>query len=122
MHFSRQAQDMIADLRSIPRSSTRVIDRGTKPIDTLIEVCLERHKIGRETTEETIMRNWTRIIGPTFAHRCSPIRIDARRRLIIAIPNASLRRELQFHEDRIMTALRAIEGCDHLQGVLFRAG
>jgi len=122
MRFSRQAEELIADLRSIPHERSRARDRGTKPLDSLIEVCLERHKIGRETTEETIMRHWERIIGKTFAHRCAPVRIDARRRLIIGVSNPSLRRELQFHEDRIMTALRSIEGCDHLRGVILRAG
>lgn len=122
MHFSRQAEELIADLRSIPHHRSRARDRGTKPLDSLIEVCLERHHIGRETTEETIMRNWKRIIGERFAARCAPVRIDARRRLIIGVPNASLRRELQFHEDRIMTALRSIEGCKDLRGVILRAG
>jgi hypothetical protein len=122
MRFSPQAEDLIADLRSIPVERSRFLDRGTKPLDSLIEVCLERHKIGRETTEETIMRHWRQIVGPEFASRCAPLRIDARQRLLIAVPNASLRRELQFHEDRLMTALRSIEGCDHLRGVVLRAG
>lgn len=122
MPFSRQAENLIADLRSVPRIYSRAIDRGTKPIDSIIEVCLERHKIGRETTEETIMRNWCRIMGEQFASRCTPLRIDAQKRLIIGVGNASLRRELQFHEDRIMTALRTIPGCEHLKNVLFRAG
>lgn len=97
-------------------------DRGSKPFDSLIEVCLEKYKIGQETTEETIMRNWPRIIGERHANRCAPLRIDQSQALHIGVHNPILRRELQFHEDRIMTALRSIEGCAHLTGVVFRAG
>ena len=122
MAFSRQALDLIADLRSIPRSRSRMVDRGSKPIDSLIEVCLERYHIGRETTEEIIMRHWPQIIGPENAPRCVPLRIDASQRLLIGVSNPILRRELQFHEDRIMTVLRSLEGCTHLRGVVFRAG
>lgn len=122
MHFSRQAETLIADLRSIPARSSRAIDRGAKPMDSLVEICLERHQIGRETVEEKIMRNWTDVIGKDFAARCVPLRVDARQRLIIGVSNPILRRELQFREDRIMTALRSMEGCDHIRGVVLRAG
>lgn len=91
-------------------------------MDALVEVCLERHSIGRETPEEIVMRHWHRIVGEAHASRCTPLRIDARKRLIIGVPNPILRRELQFHEDRIMTSLRSIEGCDHISGVILRAG
>lgn len=97
-------------------------DRGSKPFDSLIEVCLEKYKIGQDTTEEIVMRHWPRIIGERNAHRCAPLRIDAQARLHIGVHNAILRRELQFHEDRIMTLLRSIEGCDHITGIVLRAG
>ncbi|MFP4282980.1 MAG: DUF721 domain-containing protein [Opitutales bacterium] len=122
MQFSRQAEDLIADLRGIPVRRSRAIDRGAKPLDSIVEVCLERYHIGRETPEERILRHWPQIVGERWAGRCTPLRIDPRQRLHIGVANASLRRELQFHEDRVMTALRSLEGCDHLRGVIFRAG
>lgn len=122
MRFRRPVEDLIADLRGLPNSHSRMLDRGSKPFDSLIEVCLEKYKIGQETPEEIILRNWSRIVGERNAPRCRPLRIDQSQHLHIGIPNPILRRELQFHEDRIMTALRAIEGCQHLSGVVFRAG
>jgi len=68
------------------------------------------------------MRNWPRIVGERHAARCAPLRVDGSKRLHIGITNPVLRRELQFHEDRIMTALRSIEGCQEITGIVLRAG
>ena len=122
MPFSRLAENLIARFRDIPRTNSMMIDRGAKPLESLIEVCLERHHIGRETAEECVLSHWKQIVGERLAHRCSPQRIDAHQNLIIAVSNPILRRELQFHEDRIMTALRSIEGCTHIRGIVLRAG
>lgn len=122
MHFRRSVENLIANLRGLPESHSRAWDRGTKPLDSVLEVCIERYKIGQETTEEIIMRNWPRIVGERHAQRCAPLRVDAGHRLHIGIHNPVLRRELQFHEDRIMTAIRSIEGCQHISGVVLRAG
>lgn len=122
MPFTRYVENLIANFREVPRKRSRMVDRGAKPLDSIIEVCLERHHIGKETPEECLLSHWTQIVGERLAGRCSPLRIDARQVLIIAVSNPSLRRELQFHEDRIMTAIRSIEGCAHIRGVYFRAG
>lgn len=122
MHFRRSVENLIANLRGVPETKSRIRDRGTKPLDSLVEVCLERYKIGQETAEEIIMRNWAQIVGERHAPRCAPLRVDQNHRLHIGVNNPVLRRELQFHEDRIMTALRTLEGCQHINGIVLRAG
>lgn len=122
MRFRPSVENLIANLRGLPESRSRSRDRGTKPLDSVIEVCLERYKIGQETTEEVIMRNWGRIVGERHAARCAPLRVDQKQRLHIGIHNPVLRRELQFHEDRIMTVIRSIDGCEHITGIVLRAG
>jgi hypothetical protein len=122
MRFRRPVENLIADLRGVPTSNSRMFDRGSKPLDSLVEVCLEKYKIGQETPEEIILRHWPRIVGERNAARCRPLRIDQSQKLHIGVPNPILRREFQFHEDRIMTALRSIEGCQHLTGLVYRAG
>lgn len=122
MPFSRSVENLIANFREVPGSRSRLVERGTKPFDSIVEVCIEKYHLGRETPEECVLSHWTQIVGERLAGRCRPLRIDARQNLIIAVSNPSLRRELQFHEDRIMTALRSIEGCAHIRGVIFRAG
>lgn len=120
--YPRNARELIASLRGIEEPESRMKDRGTKGIDSLVETCIERYKIGRETPEEIIIRNWRTIVGEQFAHLCAPERIDTSGILLIKAPSAVARRELVFREDRIMTALRSLPGCAHIGGIALRAG
>jgi len=69
-----------------------------------------------------VLENWENIVGKTFARRCRPERIDPSGALIVQVPNATVRRELIFMEDRILTALGSIEGCGHIHRVVLKAG
>lgn len=122
MHLSRQAEDLIASLRNLPEKESVAIERGTKSLENLMDVCLERHYIGRETPEEVIIRNWRSIAGANFAGRCAPEKIDPAGILLIKVPSAVVRRELEFAEDRLMTAIRALPGCGIVKGIALRAG
>lgn len=97
-------------------------EKHTRPMGSLVEVCFKRYAIGEKTPEQVIMENWPRIVGENFASRCAPERIDARKNLIIKVSNPTLRRELQFIEDRMMTKLRSLESCGHIRGIVLRAG
>lgn len=122
MEFTRDVENLIANLRRLPEKPSRMRDRKTKPLSSLVEVCFERYAIDRKTPQQTILENWKQLVGESNAHRCSPERINARRQLVIQVANPTLRRELQFIEDRIMTRLRSMEGCDHITGIVLRAG
>lgn len=122
MKYPRYIENLIARFRDLPEDDSPLLDRGTKGLDGLLEVCVERHQIDQETTEEIIQRNWARIIGPAYAQRCAPEKIDARQHLLVRVPNSVLRRELAFHEDKMMTVLRSLPGCEGIQGITFRAG
>jgi len=122
MKFNREIENLIASFRQLPEHDSEMIERHTKGLDSIVEVLLERHAIGRDTPEELILNNWAAIVGPTYAKRCAPERIGADGKLVIRVANPILRREMMFHEDRIMTALRSIEGCEHIKGVVLKAG
>lgn len=113
---------MIASFRSMPEDVSTAQDKGTKPMGSLLETCIERFHIGRKTPEEAILENWERIVGAAFCKRCRPERIDPSGALIVQVPNATVRRELIFMEERILTALGAIEGCGHIHRVVLKAG
>ncbi|KAF0095872.1 MAG: hypothetical protein E1N59_648 [Puniceicoccaceae bacterium 5H] len=122
MYHSRQVNNLLANLKGLPEDETESLDRGAKQLDTLMEVIFERYKIDRETPEETILQNWQRIVGPRHASRCAPTKIDASNILLVRVGNSILRRELQFTEDRMMTALRSLPNCGHIEGIRFIAG
>ena len=120
--FSREAESLIASLRSMPDPGSIRKDSGAKGLDSLIESCVERWHIGQRTPEETIMDNWERIIGDAFARRSRPERITSSGVLIIQVANPIVRRELIFMEGRILTALGSLPGCGHINHVILKAG
>ncbi len=122
MRFPAHIEDVIAEFRGLPRPTDRSRERDTKPVDSLMEVLIERYSIGKVRPEQAIMENWAQIMGPKDAHRCSPERIDGRGRLVINVSNPILRRELLFRRHKILQSVREIEGCEEIVDIELRAG
>lgn len=120
--FSNDVEDLISSFRGLPGDPLPLRNAGAKPLDGLIESIVERYRIGRNTPEEAIQENWPRIVGPEFAKRCRPERIDPSGALVIQVPNAIVRRELNFMEDRIMTAIASITECENITRIVLKAG
>lgn len=120
--FNRREERLIADFRDSTEDPGSMVDTGTKPLGSLLETLVEKYHIGRNTPEESIQENWERIVGSAFCRRCRPERIDRSGALIVQVPNATVRRELIFMEDRILTALGSLPGCQHINRVVLKAG
>ena len=117
--FSAEVENLIANLRDLPEPRSRMKDFGSKPLDSLLETCIERYHIGRSTPEEAVMKHWPQIVGKHFAKRCRPERIDGGI-LVIQVGNPTLRRELMFMESRILTAVGSIKECQHIHRVVLK--
>ena len=120
--FSPREESLIASFRNTPADDTYMQQTGAPSFGSLIESLVEKYHIGKSTPEEAIQENWPRIIGPAFSNRCHPERIDRSGALIVQVANATVRRELMFCEDRILTALGSITGCSHINKVVLKAG
>lgn len=119
--FSKEAESLITSLRQLPEQQSKARNKGTKSLGSLLETCIERYHIGKQTPQERILENWERIVGPSFANRCQPERIDGNT-LIVQAGNSVVRQELKFMEHRILTALGSLEGCQHIHRVATKAG
>lgn len=120
--FTPDEERLIASFRQIPEDSASLGDFGAASFGSLVESLVERYHIGKSTPEESIQENWARIVGPLFAKRCRPERVDPSGALIVQVPNATVRRELIFSEGRILTALGSLPGCQHINRVVLVAG
>lgn len=120
--FSRYHESLIASFRGLPEESLPLKDTGTKSLGSLVETCIERFHIGRNTPEETVQENWDRIVGTAFSKRCRPERIDASGALIVQVANPTLRRELIFHEERMLSVLASLPDCRHVKRVVLKGG
>lgn len=108
-------------MRNLPEDPGYVKDPCSKPLDSLLEACIERYHIGKHTPEEAVLKNWEQIVGKALARRCRPERID-KGTLVIQVANPTLRSEIRFMEARILTALGSIEECQHIHRIALKGG
>lgn len=117
MHFSREVNNLIANLRGLPEDESRSRPRDVKPIDSVVEVILERYKIGKPTAEEIIVKNWKEIVGEETAHRCRPMKLVNGKQLVILASNSVIKQELLFSERQILKRIRALPECGAIRDV-----
>ncbi len=122
MKYPRRVENLIANLRSLPEDESESIIRHPYQFDSLLEVLMERYKIGRPSPQETIISNWTLIMGEDNANRCKPQRIDRRSRLVIVVANSTLRQELSFHRNMILERIRRLKDCHHIVDIILAPG
>lgn len=120
--FSRQIENMIADLRGVPVDDSHSRLRDTRPVGELTEHLLHKHRIGMKTPEEAIRDAWVEIVGAPNAEYCHPLRVDRDRVLLVGVSNPIVRQELLFHKAVVLQRVKAIPACAHITDVLFRAG
>jgi hypothetical protein len=121
MKLPRDIEDAIADFRELPRADDYVWESGPSGIDSLLEVVIEKYRIAKPRPEHTIMDNWRDIMGDN-AVRCAPERIDSQGRLVVAVANPVLRRELAFSRKKLVAKIRRLSGCGDITDIEFRAG
>ncbi len=120
--FSRDVENLIADLRGLPRDGSRSKLRETTSAGNLVERLLHKYRIGMATPEEAVRDAWNEIVGEANATFCHPLRIDRDRVLIVGVSNPVVRQELLFHKAVVLERIRAIPACHHIEGVVFRGG
>lgn len=122
MHFRRDVENLIADLRGLPNSRSRAKVRAATPLDNIVEVIFERYQIGQDNLENVIMQHWKDIVGEKTAHRCRPQRLVNNQRLIILAGNPVIRQELQFSQGKILRKLHTLPGCQCIRDVVILNG
>lgn len=117
MQFSREVNNLIANLRGVPEDRSRSRRRDATPIDSLMEVVFERYKIGQPTAEEIIVKHWRDIVGEQTAHRCRPMKIVNGKQLVILASSSVIKQELLFAERQILKKVRALPECGAIRDV-----
>jgi hypothetical protein len=120
--FSRQVENLVAQMRGVPEDTSRSRLRESQPISGLVEQLLHKHRIGMATPEDAVRSAWSEIVGEPIANLCHPLRIDRERTLIVGVSNPVVRQELLFHRAAVLGRIRAIPACSHITDVSFRSG
>jgi len=114
-------ESVLSAFRGLPsRRASR--QRPMVGLDSLIEVFLEKHRIGQPRLETILLEHWSEVLGASLAKRCTPIKIDPSGTLFIAVQDPSLRQELLFRKAAILRRLQDYAGPGRLRDLTFRAG
>jgi len=121
MKFNKNAEDLIADFRGLPRSVSASSLRDPMPLDNLLVVLQEQYKLEKPSAERTLVENWEAVFGSKLAGRCNPVRIKEEHTLIISVTNQTLRSELQFQKRAILKKINSFENCEMIKDIVIRS-
>jgi len=110
MNFSKNTEDIIADFRGLPRTTTASSKRPPMQLDNLLVLLTERYKLEEPSAERTLFEHWGEIFG-SIAGRCNPVRIKDDRTLVVSVTNQTLRSELQFRKRSIIKKIQSLPNC-----------
>ena len=119
--FSRQAQNLIANLRGVPENYSPIV-RETVDMGSVFDKILTRYKIGIDSLEDQIREKWPKIVGLENAGHCNPVRIEREKTLVIAVSNPIIRQELQFNQAIILKNLKSLKYGNQIRYLVFRSG
>lgn len=122
MSFPRHVENLIASFRGFPANKSRSRLRETAPIDQLVSGILEKHRLGMPSREDTIMQNWSDLVGTSNAQYANLQKIENERRVFVAVTHPVVRQELFFHRKLILKRIQALPGCSDLRELILRAG
>jgi hypothetical protein len=119
MNFSKNTEDIIADFRGLPRTTTYSSKRPPVPLDNILVLLKEKYQLEQPSAERTMVEHWGEIFG-SLAGRCNPVRIKDSRTLVISVTNQTLRSELQFRKRAILKTIQALPHCKGVNELVIR--
>ena len=120
MIFSRAIEDIIADFRGLPRTTTDSLKHEPVPLDKILTIVKEKHNLEIFSPERTIVENWNEIFG-NLAGRCNPSSIKDGKTLVISVTNQTLRSELKFKKKSLLKKIQTLPHCENISEILVRA-
>lgn len=120
--FSRNIENLIADLRGLPGNRSRSRSRPEQLLGSSIDKLLQKYQIGPEAPEHILRARWHEIVGNANAAYSHPVRIDKGAKLLVLTSHAVVRDELRLLETVILQRVRKMHGCEHVAGLVLRAG
>lgn len=120
-NFSRETENLIAQLRGLPKNSSKSRLRPSKTIEDLIDFNLKSLKLGAPRPEESLMANWKMIVGEKNAPRSCPKSIT-RNVLFITVANSIIRNEMEFEKINILKRIHSLAHCKNIVSLRFLVG
>jgi hypothetical protein len=119
--FSREVENLIADLRGLPEDERRSRSRQTADLGSLIDTLLVKYRISHDSLEHSIREKWPEIVGVANSTYSHPLTVE-RAQLIVLTSHAVVRNELFLHRLGILAKIKKLPGCEGIKGLAIRSG
>ena len=119
--FSRTVENLIADLRELPRDRGRSKRRKPTELGSVIDALLVKYRISHDSLEHSIRDKWPDLVGVANATYSHPLIVE-RAQLIVLVSHAVVRNELFMHRLSILAKVKLLPGCEGIKGLTLRAG
>ncbi|MCF3650979.1 DUF721 domain-containing protein [Synoicihabitans lomoniglobus] len=122
-HFSKLANDLIADFRGLPNDEPRrQIKRPTQSAANIIEGIVGKYGIGQGSPEQSLRDRWAELVTPTLAAYSHVVEISKSGWLVVMVTNSVAKQELSNNRRVFLPKIKAVPGCGTIKGLTFRAG
>ena len=119
--FSREVENLIADLRELPGDRGRSKKRKATELGSVIDSLLVKYRISHDSLEHSIRDKWPELVGVANATYSHPLIVE-RAQLVVLVSHAVVRNELFLHRMSILAKVKKLPGCEGIKGLALRAG
>lgn len=92
-----------------------------KPISDLVNEFVEKYTDQKSVQRGIVLHKWRDVVGPLIADQCRTLRFDTRNRLVVSVPQAAWRHEINMQRDHIKRMLNQVAGGDIVAEIIVRA-
>lgn len=120
--YRRMAENMAAAFRGLPEDNSTSRDRNVASIGDGITEALKHYRISfdKSLPEDALRARWNELVGPAAPYSHAS-RIEGKA-LVIVTSHAVVRSEMMNHRAVIISRVRAVPGCEHIEAIKCRAG
>ncbi len=92
-----------------------------KPISDLVNEYVTKYTDPKSVMRGIVLHRWREVVGPMIADQCKSIRFDNNNRLILSVPQAAWRHEINMQRTQICELLNKEAGGDIITEIIVRA-
>jgi predicted nucleic acid-binding Zn ribbon protein len=92
-----------------------------KPIGDLVNEYVAKYTDQQSIMRGIVLHRWRDVVGPMIADQCKSIRFDSKNRLVLSVPQAAWRHEINMQRTNICELLNKEAGGEIITDIIVRS-
>jgi predicted nucleic acid-binding Zn ribbon protein len=98
-----------------------VYSHKPKPIGDLVSEYVSKYTDQQSVMRGVVLHKWRDVVGPMIADQCKSIRFDTKNKLILSVPQAAWRHEINMQRTQIRELLNKEAGGNIITDIVVRS-